>query len=138
VRTLCLDVGDKRIGVAVSDKGQSIAQPVKVYQRVSVRKDIEEIGRLIRELEVSRLVCGLPRNLDGSVGQSAQKVVEFAQKVEGEVGLSVEFWDERFSSDEAHRIFDMQEYTQKKRKAFIDMVAAQIILQGFLDAHKKG
>lgn len=138
MRTLCLDVGEKRIGVAVSDKGQSIAQPVKVYQRISIRKDVEEIGRLVREFEVSRLVCGLPRSLDGSVGRNAQKVVEFARRVEEEVGLTVEFWDERFSTDEAHRILDMQAYTHKKRKAFIDMVAAQIILQGFLDAHKKG
>jgi len=106
--------------------------------RISPKRDIEELKRLVIEHEVSTIVCGLPKNLDGSIGRKAEEIMAFAQKLEEAAQVHVELWDERFSTDEANRIFDMQEYTQKKRKAFIDMMAAQIILQGFLDAHKKG
>jgi putative Holliday junction resolvase len=138
VRALSLDIGEKRIGLAISDTRQSIAQPLKVYTRISPKRDIEEVKKLVEEHEVSTIVCGLPKNLDGSIGKKAEEIMAFAQKLEEAARVPVELWDERFSTDEAHRIFDMQEYTQKKRKAFIDMMAAQIILQGFLDAHKKG
>ena len=138
VRALSLDIGEKRIGLAISDSRQSIAQPLKVYTRISPKRDIEEVKRLVKEHEVSTIVCGLPKNLDGSIGRKAEEIMAFAQKLEEAAQVHVELWDERFSTDEANRIFDMQEYTQKKRKAFIDMMAAQIILQGFLDAHKKG
>ena len=138
MRALSLDIGEKRIGLAISDSRQSIAQPLKVYMRISPKRDIEELKRLVIEHEVSTIVCGLPKNLDGSIGRKAEEIMAFAQKLEEAAQVHVELWDERFSTDEANRIFDMQEYTQKKRKAFIDMMAAQIILQGFLDAHKKG
>lgn len=138
VRALSLDIGEKRIGLAISDSRQSIAQPLKLYTRVSPARDIEELKRLVEEYEVSTIVCGLPKNLDGSIGRKAEEIVAFAQKLEESVRVPVELWDERFSTDEAHRIFDMHAYKQKKRKPFIDMMAAQIILQGFLDARKKG
>ena len=138
MRALSLDIGEKRIGLAISDTRQSIAQPLKVYTRISPKRDIEEVKKLVEEHEVSTIVCGLPKNLDGSIGKKAEEIMAFAQKLEEAARVPVELWDERFSTDEAHRILDMQEYTQKKRKAFIDMMAAQIILQGFLDAHKKG
>jgi len=138
VRALALDIGEKRIGIAISDSQQSIAQPLKLYKRGSLSQDIDEVKKLIREHEVSRIVCGLPKNLDGSIGKKAEEIVEFARKLEEKTSVPVDLWDERFSTDEAHRIFDMHEYKQKKRKPYIDMMAAQIILQGFLDAHKKG
>ena len=93
---------------------------------------------LVREHGVARIVCGLPRNLDGSIGTRAEAIIAFAKKLEEKIDVPVELWDERFSTDEAHRIFDMHEYKHKKRKPFIDMMAAQIILQGFLDAQKEG
>jgi putative holliday junction resolvase len=136
VRVLCLDVGDKRIGIAVSDPSGTIAQAVKVYTRGSLRQDVEEIGAVARDLEVSRIIVGLPRNLDGSLGTRAQQVLSLAEKIESATSLPVESWDERFSSNEAHRIFDLASVNQKKRKRFIDMMAAQIILQGYLDARK--
>ena len=138
VRALSLDIGGKRIGIAVSDSQQSIAQPLKLYRRGSLTQDIDEIKRLVEEHNVSRIVCGLPKNLDGSIGKKAAEIVEFARKLEEKTRVPVELWDERFSTDEAHRIFDMHAYKQKKRKPYIDMMAAQIILQGFLDAQKKG
>jgi putative holliday junction resolvase len=138
VRALSLDIGEKRIGIAISDSQQSIAQPLKLYKRGSLAQDIDEVKKLVREHEVSRIVCGLPKNLDGSIGKKAEEIVQFARKLEEKTSVPVDLWDERFSTDEAHRIFDMHAYKQKKRKPFIDMMAAQIILQGFLDAHKKG
>jgi putative holliday junction resolvase len=138
VRALSLDIGEKRIGLAISDSRQSIAQPLKLYKRVSLAKDIEEVKRLVQEHEVSTIVCGLPKNLDGSIGKKAEEIIAFARKLEESVHLPVDLWDERFSTDEAHRIFDMHAYKQKRRKPYIDMMAAQIILQGFLDAPKKG
>ena len=138
VRALALDIGEKRIGFAISDSQQSIAQPLTLYKRGSLAQDIDEVKRLVREHDVSRIVCGLPKNLDGSLGKKAEAIVEFARKLEEKTGVPVDLWDERFSTDEAHRIFDMHAYKQKKRKPFIDMMAAQIILQGFLDAQKTG
>ncbi len=138
VRALSLDIGEKRIGIAISDSLQSIAQPLKLYRRGSLAQDIAEVKKLIQEHDVSRIVCGLPKNLDGSIGKKAEEIVEFAKKLEENTNVPVALWDERFSTDEAHRIFDMHDYKHKKRKPYIDMMAAQIILQGFLDAHKKG
>ncbi len=137
MRTLALDIGEKRIGLAISDSRQSIAQPLKLYKRGSLAQDIDEVKRLVQEHEVTRIVCGLPKNLDGSIGKRAEAIVEFARKLEEKISVPVDLWDERFSTDEAHRIFDMHEYKHKKRKPYIDIMAAQIILQGFLDAHKK-
>ena len=138
VRALSLDIGEKRIGIAISDSQQTIAQPLKLYKRGSLTQDIDEVKRLVSEHDVSRIVCGLPKNLDGSIGKKAEAIVEFAKKLEEKTNVPVDLWDERFSTDEAHRIFDMHEYKQKKRKPYIDMMAAQLILQGFLDAQKKG
>jgi putative holliday junction resolvase len=138
VRALSLDIGEKRIGFAISDSNQSIAQPLKLYKRGSLAQDIDEVKKLVSEYGVSRIVCGLPKNLDGSIGKKARTIMEFARKLEEKTNVPVDLWDERFSTDEAHRIFDMHEYKQKKRKPYIDMMAAQLILQGFLDAQKKG
>jgi len=138
VRALSLDVGEKRIGIAISDSQQSIAQPLKLYRRGSLAQDVDEVDRLVREHDVGRIVCGLPKNLDGSIGRKAGEIVEFARMLEERTSVPVDLWDERFSTDEAHRIFDMHAVKQRKRKPYIDMMAAQIILQGFLDARKKG
>lgn len=134
-RILSLDVGEKRIGIALSDPGGLIAQGLKVYNTTGSRtKDIAELGDIARQFEVSRIVVGLPKNLDGSIGPKAQAIVRFAEDIGRAAGVPVEMWDERFSTDEAHRIFDMASIRRSKRKGSIDMMAAQIILQGYLDA----
>jgi putative Holliday junction resolvase len=74
VRALSLDIGEKRIGLAISDSRQSIAQPLKLYTRVSLAKDIEEVKRLVQEHGISTIVCGLPKNLDGSIGKKAEEL----------------------------------------------------------------
>ncbi len=134
-RILSLDVGEKRIGIALSDPSGTIAQGLRLYATTGSRaRDIAAIGALVREFEVSRVVVGLPKNLDGSMGPKAQEMVRFAESLERATGVPVDLWDERFSTDEAHRIFDMASVKRKKRRGSIDVMAAQIILQGYLDA----
>jgi putative holliday junction resolvase len=134
-RILSLDVGEKRIGVAVSDPSGTIAQGVKVYNTSGSRaKDVAEIKELVREFDASLVVIGLPKNLDGSLGPKAKEIMRFADSVRDTTGVPVDLWDERFSTDEAHRIFDMAAIKRKKRRGSIDIMAAQIILQGYLDA----
>ena len=134
-RVLSLDVGEKRIGIALSDPSGTIAQGLRLYATTGSRaRDIAAIGELVREFEVSRVVVGLPKNLDGSMGPKAQEMVRFAESLERATGVPVDLWDERFSTDEAHRIFDMASVKRKKRRGSIDVMAAQIILQGYLDA----
>jgi putative holliday junction resolvase len=137
VRVLCLDVGDKRIGFAISDPHRKIAQALTLYERQSPKADLEKVKTLAEEHEISLIVLGLPKNLDGSIGPRAQEVERFAEKIGASTGLPVELWDERFTTNEAHRIFDMASMKRKKRKPFIDMMAAQLILQGYLDAQAK-
>ena len=135
VRILALDVGEKRIGLALSDSSGTIAQGLKVCTTTGSRtKDIAEIEEVVRRFGVSLVVVGLPKNLDGSVGPKAQKMVDLAEAIRKATGLPVDLWDERFTTDEAHRIFDMASVKRKKRKGAIDIMAAQIILQGYLDA----
>jgi putative Holliday junction resolvase len=134
-RVLSLDVGEKRIGIALSDPSGTIAQGLRLYATTGSRtRDIAAIGELVRELGVSRVVVGLPKNLDGSLGPRAQEMVRFAESLERQSGVPVDLWDERFTTDEAHRIFDMASVKRKKRRGSIDVMAAQIILQGYLDA----
>jgi putative holliday junction resolvase len=135
-RILSLDVGEKRIGIAVSDPSETIAQGVKVYYTTGSRaKDVAEIKEIVQELEVTRIVVGLPKNLDGSIGTKAKEIMGFADSLKHATGMAVDLWDERFSSDEAHRIFDMASVKRKNRRGAVDVMAAQIILQGYLDAH---
>jgi len=134
-RVLSLDVGEKRIGIALSDPSGTIAQGLRLYTTTGSRtRDIAAIGELVRELGVSRVVVGLPKNLDGSLGPRAQEMMRFAEILERQSGVPVDLWDERFTTDEAHRIFDMASVKRKKRRGSIDIMAAQIILQGYLDA----
>jgi putative holliday junction resolvase len=136
MRTLCLDVGDKKIGMALSDPTGSIAQGFKLYRRGSMKDDLAELVVVARDHSVSSIVLGLPKNLDGTVGKRAQEIIDFAESIRLRLSLPVTLWDERFSTNEAHRIFDLAQMNQKKRKKFVDVMAAQIILQGYLDAHQ--
>ena len=135
MRILAVDVGDKRIGTAVSDESGTIAQGlVLLLSTGSLTGDVDAIADLARRSNASLVVVGLPKNLDGSLGVRAQKIVALADAVGQATGVPVELWDERFSTNEAHRILDMASVKRKKRKAAIDVMAAQIILQGYLDA----
>ncbi len=136
MRILSLDVGDKRIGLALSDPTHTLAQALKVYTRTTMKKDLQEFRNIVADHEVEKIVVGLPKDLSGAVGKRAQAVTDFAKEIEQYTGVPVVLWDERFSTNEANRIFEMAEMSRKKRKPFIDMMASQIILQGYLDAQK--
>lgn len=134
-RILCLDVGDKRIGVAVSDALQMIATPHSVYTRVGYGPDVRHIQALCQELDAALVLCGLPRNMDGSIGFQAEKVVAFAEKLK-EGGLAVEFQDERLSTVSAHQALIEGGMHRKERKGTVDKVAAAVILQQYLDTQR--
>lgn len=136
MRILCLDVGDKNIGISLSDPTGSIAQGLKVLKRTSIKKDMEELKKILSEYEVMELVVGLPKDLNGSIGKRAKEVLDFVDNIKRHIDIPVNLWDERFSTNEAHRIFSMANIPHKKRKPYTDIMAAQIILQGYLDAKK--
>jgi len=134
MRILGLDVGDKKIGVSLSDPTLAIAQGLKLYRRASLEEDLKEFKRIVIEHEVDEIVIGLPRDLSGKIGTRAQSVMDLADKIRESINIPVNLWDERFSTNEAHRIFDMADVRHKKRKPYLDIMASQIILQGYLDA----
>lgn len=134
-RVLCLDVGDKRIGVAVSDAMRLIASPHSVYTRVGYGPDVRYIQGLCRELGAVLVLCGLPRNMDGSIGSQAEKVLAFGEKLK-EGGLTVEFQDERLSTVSAHQALIEGGMRRKERKGTVDKVAAAVILQQYLDTQR--
>ena len=130
-----LDVGDKRIGIALSDGMQWIASPHSVYVRVGYGPDVKHIGRLYAENEAVLVVCGLPKNMDGSVGFQAEKVMAFADQLK-EAGLPVVFQDERLSTVSAHQALIEGGMRRDERKGAVDKVAAAVILQSYLDSRR--
>ena len=134
-RVLALDVGDKRIGIAVSDETRLIATPHSVYTRVGYGPDTRPIAQLCRDLSASLVVCGLPRNMDGSIGFQAEKVRAFAEQLTKN-GLTVEFQDERMSTVSAHQALIEGGMHRENRKETVDKVAAAVILQQYLDGQR--
>lgn len=132
-RILALDVGDKRIGIAVSDAMRLIATPHSVYTRVGYGPDVKHIQRLCQETQANLIVCGLPRNMDGSEGFQAEKVKAFAEQLTAH-GLPVVFQDERLSTVSAHQALIEGGMRREDRKGTVDKVAAAVILQTYLDS----
>ena len=132
-RIIALDVGDRRIGIAVSDPLGFTAQPVETYTRVGYGPDTRRIAQLAGQYETNRILCGLPLNMDGTQGFQTQKVREFAAKLE-EAGLTVEFYDERMTTVLAEDALLEADMRRENRKKKVDMVAAVMILQSYLDA----
>jgi len=128
MRVLGLDVGDKRIGVAVSDPEGRMAWGIEVVRRRGKRADLTEILRLARENEAERIVVGLPLSMDGSVGPQAQKTLAFCQALSRRASVPVETWDERLSSVAAERLMTETGTRRAEKKEKSDMVAAAIIL----------
>ena len=131
-RLICLDVGDRRIGIAVSDPLGIFASPHSVLERVGWGPDVKHIRRIFDETGADRIICGLPRNMDGSEGFQAEKVRQFAQQLEN-AGMPVEFTDERLSTVEAEHALLEGGVRRDGRKTRVDKVAAAVILQRYLD-----
>ena len=135
-RIMGLDVGDKTIGVAVSDLMGLTAQGVKTIKRVGKKKDIEALKEIIQERQVNKIVSGLPKNMNGTLGPQGEKVIKFCELLEEETGIKIEYWDERLSTVAAERTLIQGNVRRENRKGVIDMVAAVIILQGYLDRQR--
>lgn len=135
-RIMGLDIGDKTIGVAVSDLMGFTAQGVKTIKRVGKKKDIEELKAIIKERQANKIVSGLPKNMNGTLGPQGEKVIKFCELLEQETGIKIEYWDERLSTVAAERTLIQGNVRRENRKSVIDMVAATIILQGYLDRQR--
>lgn len=136
-RLLGLDVGDKRVGVAICDETQTLARPVLTLNRASKKEDFARLEALCREHAIERVIVGLPKTLRGEEGPQAQRVRRYAAELQAALNLPIEFWDERFSTVEAR---DMMMAVGRKlsSKGEIDAIAATVILQEYLDGHKPG
>lgn len=133
MRVLCLDVGERRIGVAVSDALDLTAQGVETIWSKGIERDIARVLELCREYETQHVLCGLPRNMDGSEGFQAQRVRSFAQRLCDEQ-IEVRFQDERMTTKLATGVLLEADVRRSKRKEVVDKLAATYILQSFLDA----
>jgi putative Holliday junction resolvase len=129
-----LDVGTKNIGVAISDESGILAQGKKAVPRKSDSQAVEEIKKMIEEYSVKEVVVGLPLNMDGTKGERALDSERFSGLIEKETGLAVKLWDERLSTKEVEDVLISADVSRKKRKKVSDKLAAQIILQSYLDS----
>ena len=132
MRVMAVDYGDARTGIAVSDLLCSIVGTTTVIHSRNMDKTLEETARLAKEKEVTQIVVGLPKNMDGTEGARAEVCKVFAQKIGDLTGIPVAMWDERRTTVEAHNILSEHNYHGKKRKNTVDAVAASLILEGYL------
>jgi putative Holliday junction resolvase len=142
MRLLGLDVGERRIGVAVSDPTGTIARPLHALERASRKDDFVAIAALVGEYNVAAVVVGQPLSLDGSVGPQARRVARYAEALAQHLHVPVIPWDERFSTARADEILRETRSEKAKRRARangeIDALAAAVILQGYLDSTRQG
>ena len=134
MRVLGIDFGSKRVGLALGDTESGLATALATLPNDAAL--FEAIGRVCRERGVEAIVVGLPLNMDGSRGPQAERATEFADRLGSHLGLPVETWDERLSTAEVERALLAGGLSRKKRKARRDRLAAQLILQSYLDAHR--
>ncbi len=133
MKTMGIDFGLARIGIALSDDTKFLASPFMTYKRKTEQEDLMYFVNLINEKKVDEIVCGLPYNMQGEEQEIAQKTREFMQKLQVLTNLKIEFVDERLSSSMAEEMLRETEKDWKKRKEKLDAVAASIILQDYLD-----
>ena len=136
-RFLCLDIGDKRIGIAVSDPFNSYALPVETYHRKNLKTDLEKICGYVKDKCATALVCGLPVNFDGTPSVQTQKAQFFIDKLSELLKVEIFTVDERCSTCEAEDTLISQGKSREERKQFVDSLAAATILQGFLNDRNK-
>lgn len=134
---MSVDYGDKRTGIAVCDKLEMLASPVCVLTEWNAQTLAEKIVLLANERKAETIVIGLPKNMDGSKGFRADACEELGELVKQRTDIPVCFWDERLTTVSAHRILSENNVRGKKRKAVVDAVAAEIILQDYIDSRKK-
>jgi len=136
MRILGIDYGSRRIGLAVSDPLGITAQGVQTLFRKNIASDMKEIRDLIDEKDVVEVVVGLPKNMNNTLGEKAKEVLKFIESLKTHISIPIKMFDERLSTVIGIRALNEANLSGKKRKKKIDMVAAQIILQGYLDMEK--
>ena len=135
MRTMSLDLGSRTIGVAVSDLTGLIANGVETIRRTSPERDFVRIGELVTQWEVEEIVLGYPKNMNGTIGERAELTKAFAEELRSRFpDVTVVLWDERLSTVAAERVLIEADLQRKKRRKVIDMMAAVVILQNYLDS----
>lgn len=137
MRLLGLDVGDRRIGVALSDETATLASGLPTLQRVGPRKDVRAVAELVRLNDVGEVVIGQPRRLDGTLGLQAEKVQAFVDSLRPVLRVPLTNWDERFTTTIAEQTLIEAHVRRQKRREVVDQVAAVLILQSYLDYRKQ-
>lgn len=133
-RYIGLDLGTKTIGVAISDPFLMFANGLVTIKRENVRSDIEQIKKIIEENEITKVIIGMPYNMDGSKGPSAQRVMSFVDLLKKEIDNEIIYEDERLTTVSAERVLIESNVGRNRRKDHIDKIAAALILQSYLDA----
>ena len=136
-RYLCLDIGDKRIGIAVSDPFNTYALPVETYNRVSLKKDLTAIEKYVKEKGATAIVCGLPVNFDGTASVQTEKAQFFIDRLKESLGVQIFTIDERCTTCEAEEVLIQSGFDRKERKLFVDSLASASILESFLNEKNK-
>ncbi|MCL5781197.1 Holliday junction resolvase [Desulforamulus profundi] len=134
MRIMGLDVGDKTIGVALSDPLGWTAQGLEVIRRENVEKDIGRLSEIAQEYGVEKILVGIPKNMNATIGPQGEKVLAFIEQLKARIDLPIKTWDERLSTVAAERMLIQADVSRSKRKKVIDKMAAAVILQGYLDA----
>lgn len=135
MRVMALDVGERRIGVAVSDPLGISAQGIETYERRGLERDLEHFRTLAKEWQVERWVLGLPVNMNGTRGEKAQAMEVLGAQIEEATGLPVDYMDERLTTVAAHKTLIEGGTRREKRKGVVDKLAAVLILQTWMDSH---
>lgn len=134
---MSVDYGDSRTGVAVCDKNEMLASPVSVIFESYEPRLLDKLCEFAKELKPDLIVVGLPRNMDGTFGERAEKCTGFSQKLSTASGIETKLWDERLTTVSAHRALNEVNVRGKKRKNIVDAVSAVMILEGFMASRKK-
>lgn len=130
---LGIDLGEKRVGIAVTDESGSMALPLVTLERRSRKQIVEDIGKIIAEYHVSKIVVGLPKTLKGDIGPAAEKILSEVEWLKQQIDKPLVCWDERLSSQEVERVLLAADVSRSKRREVRDQLAAQRILQNYLD-----
>lgn len=139
MRIMGLDYGSKTVGVAISDSLGLTAQGIEIVRRKSenkLRQTLARLEELILEYDVEKIVLGYPKNMNNTIGDRAEKTLEFKEMLIKRTGLPVQLWDERLTTVEAHRTMIEGNIRRENRKNYVDKLAAVLILQGYLDSER--
>ncbi len=133
MRILGIDLGEKRIGISISDELEITAQGLPTIPSTNEDGDLKSIKKIVDKYDVKKIILGLPKNMNGTLGKQAKKALSFADKLKGICQLPIELEDERLSTSKAEKLLIEADRSRKKRKKIVDKISAVIILQSFLD-----